>query len=325
MRDECILSHLFPPAQLTRAAITVALMIVSAMGGCTPAGLMVNNVHHMTVERATTARISKPFRVLDAETRKPVPRAELVIIHDFDWMDDWVFAGATDERGVAAFRLAREYLHLLTASAEAEGYLGRSALHFGERREPGVGSLSDDPVDIYLYHEPAPKVGLRAPAGFRGAFTYVLGKEKYDFPFPPDFPPGQRIWWSEVVPNGQTVVEPPPPLAGVGWFDGNPIQLVKLGDELIPIPEPGAKVDGIAAWHIGVLEPNGPWGGDHWLVVIGDRNDALAKAKELWQRLGEGEQGIIYNGWVRLIAPDAKVGPGGAYAATRRNWQTRRR
>jgi hypothetical protein len=42
------------------------------------------------------------------------------------------------------------------------------------------------------------------------------------------------------------------------------------------------------------------------VFVIGDRNEALAKAKELWQQHGNGRTGHILDGWLRLVASQTK-------------------
>lgn len=296
-----------------KLAITM-LLCPLACGGCTWIALGVNNAQHMTVKRATTPRVEKRFRVLDAETRAPVPGAQLVLVHNFDWMDDWVINGTTGADGVAKVRLAKEYLHLLGGSVSAPGYLTRYELGFGA---PGTGALSDDPLDIYVYQEPGASMGLRVPAGFFGTFVYRLGQPKeYGFPFPPTFPAGQRVWWTDVKPEQETEVEQPPFIGGSGW-NGNPVSVFSRGNQPIPTPEPGSEIEGVAAWHIGVRMPNGPWGGDRHVILVGDREAALAKAHEEWKQHGNGEAGFIYNGWLKIFAPQTTLSRGGAYAVTR--------
>jgi hypothetical protein len=230
-------------------------------------------------------------------------------------MDDWVIKGTTDVRGIATLKLAKQYGAY--ADVGAPGYLTRDGLSLGDGAStPGVGWFADGPLDIYLYKAPAPASGLRLPRGFRGPLRYGLGPDK-GFPFPPDFPAGQRVWWSDFKPGGGTVVAQPPPLGydpsgGAGRFrladaDGNPI----------PTPEPSAEVSGVAFWRIGQLEPDGPWGRVEPVSIVGDRAEAVAKAEEIWQRHGNGRTGYIYNGWLKVVSPGTKRGSTHANAVTR--------
>jgi hypothetical protein len=280
--------------------------------------LYVNNVHHMTVERATTPRESKRFRVLDAETRKPVPGARVVAVHDFDWMDDWVLSATTDADGVATVRLATKFMHLLHVHVGGDAYLTRDWLIFeGHARVPGVGRLDDDPVDIYLYRRPEATTGLRVPAGFRGAIVYHAGPTKYDFPFPPTFPAGQRVWWTDAKPDGETIIEQAPRL-GFAPGEDNPFRVVDSDGKPIPTPLPGADLRSVAAWMIGTREPGGPWGRIEVVLVIGDRDAAIAKAREMWQQYGNGDKGYIPNGWLRVVSPETKLSnPEQPHAVTR--------
>jgi hypothetical protein len=295
--------------------LPILLLSLLPSTGCTWLALGVNNAHHMSVERRTTPRIEKRFRVLDAETGAPVAGARLTIVHNFDWMDDWQMEGSTDAEGIATFRLAKEYLHLLGGYAGAKGYLTRDGLHFSDgARTPGTGSLADDPVDIYLYKAPEATSGLRVPVGFRGVLDYKSGPTKYDFPFPPNFPPGQRVWWTVVKPGVKTILEDPPPL-GFELGVKRRFRIEDTDGQPIPIPEPGAEVEGVAAWRIGVRTPDGPWGSVEPVVVIGDRAAALAEAKRMWEQHGNGRTGYILNGWLRVVAPNTKLAgkqqPGG--------------
>src|SRR5687768_2705614 len=88
------------------AVLTFVLAVPFSAAGCMTA-LLVNDAHHMTVERATTPRLPTRFRVLDAETAQPVARARLVAMHNFDWMSDWFIKGTTDAAGVATLQLAK--------------------------------------------------------------------------------------------------------------------------------------------------------------------------------------------------------------------------
>jgi hypothetical protein len=254
---------------------------------------------------------------LDAETGRPVPNATVTVVHNFDWMDDWVTDGTTDAAGETTIKLAREYLHLVRARVAAPGYLGRDDVYFGNAKRPGHSPLDADPVDLLVYSLGPPSMGLRVPPGFSGSFVYVLGAHKYTVASPPDFPAGQRVWWTTVTPETETVVEQPPRLGGSGW-NGNPVTTVARGTEMLPVPEPGSEVSGIAAWHIGVRQPNGAWGGNRYVLVIGTRDAALSAVRDEWKHHGNGEAGFIYNGWLRLIAPDiVRTGGGAAYSVTR--------
>ena len=269
--------------------------------------LYINNLHHMTVERMTTPREAKRFRVLDAETRKPVPGAFVVIVHNFDWMDDWEMQATTDAGGVATVRVATKYLHLLHAHVGGDEYLTRDWLIFeGSARVPGVGRLVDNPIDIYLYRRPEATTGLRVPRGFRGTIVCRAGPTEYDFPFPPSFPAGQRVWWTDAKPDDETIVEQAPRL-GFAPGETNPFRVIDADNQPLPTPKPGADVRGVAAWMIGVRTPGGPWGRTGAVTVIGDRDAAIAKAREMWQQFRNGEAGYIPNGWLRVVSPQTRL------------------
>ena len=294
--------------------------LAGSSGGCSWlffAQVAAGNAYHQTVEQATAARVARRFRVLDAETGRPVAGARVVAVHNFDWMDDWSVEGAAGADGVATLKLARDYLHLLHVHVSAPGYLGREWLTFGESSPPGVGALTDDPVDLRVFKGPAPSVGLRVPEGFVGTFVYQAGQTKYDFPYPPDFPPGQRVWWTDVDPARVTVVEPPPPL-GISIGQNGPGRRIVRGGEVLATPGPGANHAGVAAWVVGVREPDGAWSVVQYVVVIGDRDAAVAQARQEWERHGNGDKGFIYNGWLRLVSPRKKLNdPNNPYAVTR--------
>ena len=57
--------------------------------------IWLNNLHHMTIERATTPHVEKRLRVLDAETDAPVAGARVVVVHNLRLADDWIVAGTT--------------------------------------------------------------------------------------------------------------------------------------------------------------------------------------------------------------------------------------
>ena len=282
-------------------------------GGWQMAVIQANNVYHMTVERATTPRVAKRFRVLDAETRQPIPGAGVVVVHNFDWMDDWEISGRTDAAGVATFQLAKDYLHLLHVHAGADGYLTRANLTFGPNDSggdgpvKGLGRLDDNPVDVYLFKGPAPTTGLRVQAGYRGPIDVRAGPTKYDFPFPPDFPAGQRVWWTDVKPGATTRAEQPPPMGFDPGGTPSSVPIVDSNGRPIPTPDPGAEFDGVAYWQIGTLEPNGPWGGTQQVALVGTRAEALALAKQVWEQHHNGRTGYILNGWLKIVSPQTKI------------------
>jgi hypothetical protein len=288
------------------------LLCLAPAGGCQMPMLVAGNAYHMTAERATAPRIAKQFRVLDAETRQPVAGAWLVVVHNFDWMDDWTMSGTADAAGVAKFQLASDYLHLLQVNAGADGYLTRDNLSFGpigrsgNGPERGLGPLSDDPVDVYLFKGPAPTVGYRVPAGYRGPVDVRAGPTKYDFPFPPDFPAGQRVWWADVKPGATTLAEQTPRM---GWDPRGapgPAPMVDSDGRAIPVAHPGAEFDGVAYWPIGSLEPKGPWGQVQPVTLIGTRAEAIALAKQVWEQHHNGPTGFILNGWLKVVSPQTK-------------------
>jgi hypothetical protein len=57
-------------------------------------------------------------------------------------------------------------------------------------------------------------------------------------------------------------------------------------------------------------------------IVLGEDKvarypDLAAKIEEEWKQHGNGEAGVIYNGWLKILAPHATLSRGGAYAVTR--------
>jgi hypothetical protein len=285
-----------------------ALIFFALSGGCAK-----DAAHDMTPERGLASRQTKRFRVLDAETRKPIPDALVIAVHDLDLMNDLTIRGRTDANGIVTLQLAREYLHLLSVSVEPVGYISRHSLGFDE---PGTGRFADDPTDIYVYREPAPAAGLRIPAGFRGPIVYQHDSTpQREFRFPPDFPPGTRVWWTDLALDGVTVIAAAPKLGGGG---NNLPPVIDTNGKRTPTPDPGADAAGVAAWHIGKTTPHGPWAEENWVLLIGTRDEALAKAKELYEKHGNGEGGYIYNGWLRIVTPQLKLSAGGAFAVTRK-------
>ncbi len=308
---------------MRRYLIVTMLLAVMSSAGCgvaQMAAIHVNNVHHMTIERAMTPRFEKRFRVLDGLTLDPVAGARIVAVHDFDWMDDWVMNATTDAEGVATIRLAREYLHLLRVEVMAvDGYIPRSGSPYFREGSPvrAPVPLTTDLLDLYVYRRPATVMGLRVPAGFVGTVVYQLGSSDGGFPAESTLQGGRRVWWTDVAPGAETVVTQPPRLENARW-DGNPVQAVtRGGGEAIPVPEPGAELAGVAAWHVGVREPSRSARDARYVVVIGDRAAALAKAKDEWDAHGNGEAGFIYNGWLRVIGPGAERSERGGYSVWR--------
>lgn len=139
---------------LRRLTLLCAILLTLPYAvGCQLAALAVGNAGHMTIGRATAAREVKRFRVLDAATGLPVVGARVVMVHDFDWSDDWSMTATTDAEGVATFRLARAYLHLLEGSVSAAGY---AAFHTQDFGDPLTGPLADDVVDIRISRQLPP-------------------------------------------------------------------------------------------------------------------------------------------------------------------------
>ncbi len=300
------------------------LVICVTCGGCTlftMLGLGLNNASHMTVDRALAEKVDIRFRILDAESRLPVANPTVSVVHNFDWKDDWVATATAGEDGITTVRTAEDPSF---AKVGAPGYLTRGPLYFSEKlREPGVGNLADDVVDIYLYKAPGASWGLRVPEHFEGVVNYRFGRSSTPdrFPFPPDFPAGQRAWWTDVVPGAETIITPGPPLGletGVAVQDSL-LQVAYQSGQRIPTAAPGAEVDGIAAWEIGTLQPKGPWNITKYVLVVGTREAALEKAKQMWAEHRNGRTGWILNGWLRLVSPQSKVQGNSPYMVTRFN------
>ena len=234
-------------------------------------------------------------------------------------MDDWTISSATDDQGIASTRLAKDFLHLLYLDVAADGYISRSRMHFGQQRDPGVDDLSNDPVDVYLYRAPPATAGLRIPEDFRGVVAWRYESTvASQFRFPPDFPAGQRVWWTDVAAVGETVLSSPPSL-GSACGDALPIPVMSRDGHPVRTPDAGAEVEGIAAWEIGVTEPDGPWGKHCFVMFIGDHAGALAEARRMWREYGNGANGYVWNGWLLLIAPEAQLTNSQPYGVTRRH------
>src|SRR5688500_17495874 len=317
-------------AAVGRALATLSILVSTHFiaAGCMTA-LLINDAHHMTLERATTPRLPTRFRVLDAETAQPVPRARLVAMHNFDWMSDWFIKGTTNAAGVATLQLAKAHARGMEVHVYADGYIDRHYLSLGV--SPATGQLGDDPVDLLVYREPSAGVGWRFPEGFRGTVvfgssgrqdlgqTVLVGSDQSPdevFRVPPAFPAGKRIWWSDIEPGRVNRVKRCPTLGDEGR-DMYPIpQAVTVGGQPVPVPEPGADVDGLAVWHVGAYMPDGPWGGRYDVLMIGDRAAALAKARDMFHAHGgNGPAAYIFNGWLRLVSPHTKL-TGPSYGVT---------
>jgi hypothetical protein len=312
---------------LTALAMLVVVHLAGA--GCMTM-LLVNDAHHMTVERATTPRVPTRFRVLDAETAQPVAGARVVAMHNFDWMSDWFVEGTTDDAGVAVLRLYKPHVQGVQVHVYADGYIDRHDLALGQ--SPGTKPHTSDPLDILVYREPPAGVGWRFPEGFRGTVvvgstgrqdfgeTVLVGSEQSPegtFRVPPAFPPGQRIWWSDIEPGLVNYVKRAPSLGGEGGDMYAIPEAVTIGGRLVPIPEPGTELDGVAVWHVGVYMPDGPWGGRYDVLVIGERADALAKVKAMFDAHGgNGPAAWIFNGWLRHISPGTRLSSPQPYGVT---------
>jgi hypothetical protein len=135
---------------------------------------------------------------------------------------------------------------------------------------------------------------------------------------PPEFPPGTRVWWSEIGPGGYISLQPMPDL-GIGGGNSAWILAKRSDGTPIPVPEPGAKVDGTAVWNLGVNTPNGAWSGEQGVLFVGDRAGALEQAKILFSRHHNGAGGWIYNGWLPEVAPELKSSGPNAFSVTRTN------
>jgi hypothetical protein len=95
------------------------------------------------------------------------------------------------------------------------------------------------------------------------------------------------------------------------------LRVADANGRAIRMVPPGADVNGQAAWRIGTAEPNGPWGRQDHVIVIGNRNDALAEARRMWARYQNGREGYVLNGWLAIVSPETKMNGGAANGVTR--------
>lgn len=285
--------------------------------------LLVNDAHHMTVERAFIARTTQSFRVVDAETGKPVSEARVALLYNFDWMSDWNDAAVADADGVATLRIATRYLHLLNVSASAPGYItdDHGARDVRARLSSAAGKGSDVPIDIRLYRDRPRGMGLKLPAGFRGTVQYAVAVSDRDASTQPLLSPGQDVWWTDALPASSLTIVQPPPRIGAQSLDWSAARVacVSVGGQPLPLPDPGAAATttDFAAWHIGYVTRSTSDRGDTHILVVGDRETAVAEASAMWLKYHNRGPGFIYNGWSHVVAPDAVTGPG-AYGVMHR-------
>lgn len=258
-------------------ATLLCLLGLLGSGGCfflIGATAGVNN----TLRRATAKHETRRVRVLDAESGLPVGGADVTATHHFDITGDWTSTDMTDGDGFASVRIAKDYVFALGVEVTAGGYLARR-VSFGEHLPPGVSLLSEDPVCVYVYRGPPAQAGLLLPDGFRGNFVFAGGPPRRAFPFPPDFPAGKRMWWTEVRPGEVAIVTPAPPL-GPGDTAELPLRIATRGGEEFIVPELRSSWTGVAAWGIAARDNPERVGGRDLLQHVGDRKSALAAAAE---------------------------------------------
>ena len=262
---------------MKRLATLLCLTGLLGSGGCfflIGATVGVDN----TVRRATAKYETRRFRVMDAESGLPVGGADVTASHHFDIAGDWTSTDMTNGHGFASVRVAKDYLFALGVEVSAGGYL-RRRVSFGPDRPPGVSPLSEDPVCVYVYRGPRAQAGLLLPDGFRGNFVFATGPARHEFPFPPDFPAGKRMWWTEVRPGEVAVVAPAPPLGPTD--EAEPLlRIATRGGEEFIVPEIRSAWTGVAAWGIAARDNPERVTGSDLLQHVGDRTSAVAAAAQ---------------------------------------------
>jgi hypothetical protein len=155
-----------------------------------------------------------PILVCDAETKRPIPGAEVNIWYPFGsrFAPPQDSFGVSDGEGIARLRAAPHSDAGIMVAAKAKGYLSEErnvATDTIERIEPEHWFKKDEqrPVSIVveMYAEPRPAVELTIPTGYRG-----IVRVKSHLQDDAVWPPGQRIFPCTVDSSGTAEAQLPP-------------------------------------------------------------------------------------------------------------------
>jgi hypothetical protein len=176
-----------------------------------------------------------PVLVRDAETKKPIPGAEVKISYPAarEVLAPWESLGTTEADGIARLRAEPYQETGLVVEATAQGYLFEELsvaaetieaiepAHFFEKVEQRPAALV-----LEMYAEPNPTVELVVPTGYRG-----LVKVEVQIQEDATFPAGQRCFRYPVSVAGVAQVKGPPFLRRVFsadyracYADGTPLR-----------------------------------------------------------------------------------------------------
>jgi len=218
---------------LVRQPVQLALfpLVVFTAVGC--------QMMHPSIPVAVTIR--------DAETKAPIPGAEVVFLYPTDDSSSHArdSTGKTDPYGVAQIRAATGDDALPQIKISAPGYLPEQkgvpgdALRAIKAAESFWSSTSHQtPVEIAMevYRGPVPTVELIVANGFRGLIKVEV-RIREDVVYEP----GQRVFPRNVPSDGSVQVEGPPILR----HDRGPVFCARYGDDNALIPTQDLKDDEI--------------------------------------------------------------------------------
>jgi hypothetical protein len=160
----------------------------------------------------------RPVTVLacDAETKKPIPGAEVRISYPLAQSPPWEPVGTTSSDGTVQLKAAPYGDAGILVDAVRSGYMTEqkgfpvdAVKAVSPFRFFSGGSHAPDLV-VEMYAEPLPEVELMLPDGYRGTLKVAV-KVRDDAPFQP----GQRQFSYEVPPSGVLEIVGPPLLRHV--------------------------------------------------------------------------------------------------------------
>jgi hypothetical protein len=159
------------------------------------------------------------IRAQDAETKKPIPGAEVHLTYPLALSSSgpWEPVGTTGDDGTVRLKAAPYGEAGILLDVAAPGYMTEQKSYPVEAVkviEPSYPFESDRqrPVNfvVEMYAGPAPAVELVLPAGYRGTVRAAV-RVQDDAPFTP----GQRVFSYAVPPSGDVQVTGPPLLRRV--------------------------------------------------------------------------------------------------------------
>lgn len=282
-------------------------MLWFATIGCCPGCFAVLLGPAAIEERITRSYKPVRVRVIDGETRQPLPHATVSIGYGgWGGMKPPHELFVTDTSGEAMIRIARDRAPGVRASAE--GYQANAY------RDGPIGADPPDELAIFLYRLPAPYHVLEFPPGARGVFRFgVTNPGRLREPPESDagWRPGQRAFVTRLE-SADIVHMKSLPAMGQQENDYDSIRAARFADgsslplwfrrefQLPPDGETGAAPtgdDALACWQIGVS--------GQIVVYVGTRRDANS-AQAALQREWEGSN-LLRGYWLPPL-PDSDEG-----------------